>query len=56
LDNDLAGRLAAEVFIQILPAAGLSVTNGPPERGKDYNDWLRLTESNDIGRHIIYER
>lgn len=41
LDNDMAGRLAAKAIQAILPPA-YAVSDEPPERGKDYNDYLRI--------------
>jgi DNA primase len=41
LDNDTAGRLAAKTINTILPSA-YAVSDEPPERGKDYNDYLRI--------------
>ncbi|MEW6662863.1 MAG: toprim domain-containing protein, partial [Bacillota bacterium] len=40
LDNDTAGRLAAKAIQAILPSA-YSVSNEPPQRGKDMNDYLK---------------
>lgn len=42
LDNDTAGRLATKAIQTILPTAYL-VSDEPPERGKDYNDYLKIT-------------
>lgn len=42
LDNDTAGRLAAETIQTILPPS-YTVSNEPPKRGKDYNDCLKIT-------------
>jgi hypothetical protein len=39
LDNDLAGRLAANAITEILPER-CEVTDEPPPSGKDYNDYL----------------
>lgn len=41
LDNDTAGRLAAKAMQQILSST-YSVSDKPPKRGKDYNDYLRM--------------
>jgi hypothetical protein len=41
LDNDAAGRLAAETIKALLPST-YAVTDEPPTRGKDYNDYLRV--------------
>ena len=41
LDNDTAGRLAAKAIQTILPPA-YAVSDEPPERGKDVNDYLRI--------------
>lgn len=40
LDNDTAGRLAAETLQTILPPA-YTISDEPPKRGKDMNDYLR---------------
>lgn len=40
LDNDLAGRMATETIMVILPF-GYIATDEPPEHGKDENDSLR---------------
>ena len=39
LDNDRAGRLAAEAIRTVLPAQYETADRPPPE-GKDYNDYL----------------
>ncbi len=41
LDNDTAGRLAAKTIKTILPPI-YTVSDEPPKRGKDYNDYLRI--------------
>ncbi|WP_368293589.1 DUF3991 domain-containing protein [Dehalobacter sp. TBBPA1] len=41
LDNDAAGRLAAKTIQTILPNK-YTVFDEPPERGKDYNEYLRM--------------
>jgi hypothetical protein len=41
LDNDTAGRLAAKTIQTILPSK-YTVTDEPPKRGKDYNDYLKI--------------
>jgi hypothetical protein len=41
LDNDTAGWLAAKTIKTILPSA-YAVSDEPPERGKDYNDYLKI--------------
>lgn len=41
LDNDIAGRLAAKAIQSILSSSYM-VSNEPPKRGKDYNDYLRI--------------
>jgi len=41
LDNDAAGRLAAETIKALLPSA-YKVLDEPPKRGKDYNDYLKM--------------
>jgi len=41
LDNDAAGRLAAETIKAILPST-YTVSDEPPKRGKDYNDCLKM--------------
>lgn len=46
LDNDTAGRLAAETIKAFLPST-YSVSDEPPKHGKDYNDYLRMLK----GRH-----
>lgn len=50
LDNDLAGRLATETIIVILPP-GYIATDEPPEHGKDENDSLRRIKK--IRQHSI---
>jgi hypothetical protein len=47
LDNDAAGQLAAETIKALLPST-YSVSDEPPKRGKDYNDYLRIMLK---GRH-----
>ncbi|MDF9409909.1 DUF3991 and toprim domain-containing protein [Pelotomaculum isophthalicicum JI] len=47
LDNDAAGRLAAETIKFLFPST-YTITNEPPQRGKDYNDYLRIMLK---GRH-----
>lgn len=42
LDNDTVGRLAAKAIQTILPPS-YAVSDEPPERGKDYNDYLKIT-------------
>ncbi len=41
LDNDMAGRLAAKT-IQTIISSTYIVSDEPPKRGKDYNDYLRI--------------
>ncbi len=41
LDNDTAGRLAAKAIQTILPS-NYVVSDEPPKRGKDYNDYLKI--------------
>lgn len=41
LDNDVAGRMATKAIMTILPKQ-YEVTDIPPSRGKDYNDYLCL--------------
>lgn len=41
LDNDEAGKLAAEAFIRLLRKE-YEVINAPPPRGKDVNDYLNI--------------
>jgi len=41
LDNDTAGRLAAKTIQAILPPA-YAISDEPPKRGKDYNDYLKI--------------
>jgi hypothetical protein len=40
LDNDAPGRLAAETIKDLLPST-YTITDEPPQRGKDYNDYLK---------------
>lgn len=47
LDNDAAGRLAAET-IKTLFSSAYTVSDEPPKHGKDYNDYLRIMLK---GRH-----
>lgn len=47
LDNDAAGRLAAETIKAILPFT-YAVSDETPKRGKDVNDYLRIMLK---GRH-----
>jgi hypothetical protein len=42
LDNDKAGQLAAKTIQTILPSAYI-VSDEPPKRGKDINDYLKIT-------------
>ncbi len=42
LDNDTSGRLAAKTLQAILPIP-YTVSDEPPKRGKDYNDYLKIT-------------
>jgi hypothetical protein len=42
LDNDTAGRLAAKT-IKTLLSSSLTVSDEPPKRGKDVNDYLKIT-------------
>ncbi|GAB6153753.1 hypothetical protein JCM17380_25030 [Desulfosporosinus burensis] len=42
LDNDTAGRLAAMTIQAILPSAYI-ISDEPPKRGKDMNDYLKIT-------------
>jgi CRISPR/Cas system-associated protein Csm6 len=41
LDNDAAGRVAAETLKALLSSI-CTISNEPPKRGKDYNDYLRI--------------
>jgi hypothetical protein len=41
LDNDVPGRLAAETIKTLLPST-YAITDEPPQRRKDYNDYLRM--------------
>ncbi|TEB17088.1 hypothetical protein Psfp_00822 [Pelotomaculum sp. FP] len=41
LDNDTPGRLAAESIKAFLPST-YAITDEPPQRGKDYNDYLKI--------------
>ena len=42
LDNDTAGRLAAKTIKTILPSI-YNVFDEPPKRGKDVNDYLKIS-------------
>ena len=42
LDNDAPGRLAAETIKGLLPST-YAIPDEPPQRGKDYNDYLKIT-------------
>ena len=42
LDNDIPGRLAAKAIQAVLPTA-YTVFDEPPKRGKDMNDYLKIT-------------
>ncbi|WP_083939773.1 toprim domain-containing protein [Desulfoscipio gibsoniae] len=41
LDNDAPGRLAAKTIKALLPST-CTITDEPPQRGKDYNDYLKM--------------
>lgn len=41
LDNDAPGRLAAKTIQTILPST-YTISDEPPKRGKDYNDYLKI--------------
>lgn len=41
LDSDAPGRLAAETIKGLLPST-YAITDEPPQRGKDYNDYLKI--------------
>jgi len=41
LDNDAAGRLAAKTIKALLPST-YAISDEPPKRGKDYNDYLKM--------------
>ncbi len=41
LDNDTAGRLAAKT-IKTLLSRSHTISDEPPKRGKDYNDYLKI--------------
>jgi len=41
LDNDAPGRLAAETIKALLPST-YTISDEPPQRGKDYNDYLKM--------------
>lgn len=41
LDNDAPGRLATETIKSLLPSA-YTISDEPPLRGKDYNDYLKM--------------
>ncbi len=51
LDNDMAGRLAAKTIQAILPSSYI-VTDEPPKRGKDVNDYLKMI----ITKNPVHER
>ena len=51
LDNDAPGRLAAKTIQTILPPA-FAVSNEPPKRGKDMNDYLKFL----LERYCLQER
>lgn len=51
LDNDTAGRQAAETIQTILPS-NYTVSYEPPKRGKDYNDYLKMT----VIKNPLHER
>lgn len=51
LDNDLAGRLASKTIQTIVPPH-YTVSDEPPERGKDYNDYLKDI----LGKRLEHER
>jgi DNA primase len=53
LDNDLAGRLATEAIMAVLPKQYTAI-NEPPPAGKDYNDYL--CDSLKLPRTAIKER
>jgi len=50
LDNDTAGRLAAET-IKTLLSSSYIVSDEPPKRGKDMNDYLKIL----LGLHYSRE-
>jgi hypothetical protein len=41
LDNDVVGWLAAKTIKALLPST-YAVSDEPPQRGKDYNDYLKM--------------
>lgn len=41
LDNDTPGQMAAKTIQTVLPHA-YAISDEPPKRGKDYNDYLRI--------------
>jgi hypothetical protein len=41
LDNDAPGRLAAKTIKPLLPST-YTISDEPPQRGKDYNDYLKM--------------
>lgn len=49
LDNDAAGRLAAETIKALLPLT-YTVSDEPPKHGKDYNDYLKMMLRGRTGR------
>jgi hypothetical protein len=53
LDNDTAGWLAAKTIKTILPLP-YTVSDEPPKRGKDYNDYLKIILK--IQQHNSVER
>ena len=56
LDNDIAGREAAKAIGSVLEAKGFEVIDAPPPKGKDYNDYLRISYGNNGKSPITYER
>ena len=51
LDNDTAGRLAAKT-IKTLLSPSHTISDEPPKRGKDMNDYLRIIFGKKIEREI----
>jgi len=42
LDNDAPGKLAAKTIKALLPST-YTISDEPPQRGKDYNDYLKIS-------------
>ncbi len=55
LDNDIAGRRAAEHFMQKYYELGYDVEDCPPPKGvKDYNQWLQEVRSDESRQNTMY--